>query len=601
MKKAFALFLIFAFAAVSAPAQQLQTINDTDSLKQRRLKENANFQMLLDNMSSILNGVGITGIAEGALSLHDVNTLNSSTSKHGFLPKLSGSAMDVLFGNGAWGTIPSTTEATLSLSDLSSNNASTSKHGFLPKLSGNATDVLFGNGSWGGISGLTESALSLSNVTTNNATTSRHGFMPILSGVSTDVFHGDGTWSTGSVSTPGGSSGQLQYNNSGVLSGLANTSVSGGTLTFASGLNLVAAGQFSSVGGQGLHRVSTSTNYTVLTSDRVVAVNTTSGAVTVTLPGGSTAGSAVAANTSPFYTIVDEGNNAGTNNITIQRAGSDTFVGGATSVVIDGSGGAVSLYWNGSNWKIADAYLISSILGNNTVTNTKLAQMSANTIKGNNTGSPANAADLTATQATAMLNAAVGDTGSGGTKGLMPAPATGDARKYLSGAATYVTPLLYSAITTSSSISNTISETAFSKTFSLPANTLNVAGTMMRVRANGTYNTTGSPTITIKIRIGGVFFCTLTPTLASNTVTATWAVEGTLIARSPGTSGTLQQGMGFGYANGITNSFVNGTITVNTTTAQTIDLTATWSAASSSNSLTLDALTIEVLYPGTAN
>lgn len=47
-------------------------------------------------------------------------------------------------------------------------------------------------------------------------------------------------------------------------------------------------------------------------------------------------------------------------------------------------------------------------------------------------------ASLTPTQATALLNAMVGDSGSGGTKGLVPAPAAGDIAKCLSGAGTYV-------------------------------------------------------------------------------------------------------------------------------------------------------------------
>lgn len=69
----------------------------------------------------------------------------------------------------------------------------------------------------------------------------------------------------------------------------------------------------------------------------------------------------------------------------------------------------------------------AATIANDAVTNAKLANMATQTFKGRTTAGTGDPEDLTATQATAMLNNFVGDTGSGGTKGLVPAPASGDA------------------------------------------------------------------------------------------------------------------------------------------------------------------------------
>lgn len=77
----------------------------------------------------------------------------------------------------------------------------------------------------------------------------------------------------------------------------------------------------------------------------------------------------------------------------------------------------------------------------NTVDNTRLADMATQTIKGRTTAGTGDPQDLTATQATAILNNFVGDSGAGGVKGLVPAPASGDAaaNKFLKADATWAT------------------------------------------------------------------------------------------------------------------------------------------------------------------
>jgi hypothetical protein len=72
------------------------------------------------------------------------------------------------------------------------------------------------------------------------------------------------------------------------------------------------------------------------------------------------------------------------------------------------------------------------------VANADLATVATQTIKGRTTASTGIVEDLTATQATAILSAMVGDSGAGGTKGLVPAPASGDALNYLRGSGTFL-------------------------------------------------------------------------------------------------------------------------------------------------------------------
>lgn len=86
-----------------------------------------------------------------------------------------------------------TRDVDIVFSDVTQGDASTTKHGFLPKLTGLLTQFLRGDGTWAQI---TETALALSDVTVGDVTTLRHGFAPKLPGTTTQFLRGDGTWAT---------------------------------------------------------------------------------------------------------------------------------------------------------------------------------------------------------------------------------------------------------------------------------------------------------------------------------------------------------------------------------------------------------------------
>lgn len=127
--------------------------------------------------------------------------------------------------------------------------------------------------------------------------------------------------------------------------------------------------------------------------------------------------------------------------------------------LVDGTAGTPSLTFNSASGRgiykttngwgisvdgVSVAEFTSSGLstGIPTVTNAMLATMAAHTFKGNNTASTGAPLDLTAAQLTAELNGFGGDSGSGGVKGLVPAPNAGAtaAGQFLKANGTWATP-----------------------------------------------------------------------------------------------------------------------------------------------------------------
>lgn len=110
------------------------------------------------------------------------------------------------------------------------------------------------------------------------------------------------------------------------------------------------------------------------------------------------------------------------------------------------------------------------------ISNAKLANMAAGRYKMCISGGAP--VDATSAQATAGLDVATGDSGSGGLKGLMPAPSAGDARKILAGSATYKDRLENLA---AQSMSSTLVDFT-----GIPANVRRVTVVFSNVSQNGT-------------------------------------------------------------------------------------------------------------------
>jgi hypothetical protein len=158
--------------------------------------------------------------------------------------------------------------------------------------------------------------------------------------------------------------------------------------------------------------------YNVSAADDVINVNSTLGATEIVLPNIVNQGL-------DFYpkkfTINDTGGAAGTYPITISAVGN--LVNSSASTVLNRNNvsSEVVIVSKTEYLVNTDNGGVSGIFGSGTVG--QLAYFSASTVLGS----------LTNTQVTALLNNFVGDSGSGGTKGLVPAPAIGDAaaNKYL--------------------------------------------------------------------------------------------------------------------------------------------------------------------------
>lgn len=107
-----------------------------------------------------------------------------------------------------------------------------------------------------------------------------------------------------------------------------------------------------------------------------------------------------------------------------------------------------------THWYQAASTTLNAGAADDAITNAKLANMAAGTYKMRVSSGSGDPEDATVAQATAGLNAFVGDSGSGGTKGLVPAPSAGDGAlgKLLSANGTFRGPATQATMETATSV-----------------------------------------------------------------------------------------------------------------------------------------------------
>ena len=158
---------------------------------------------------------------------------------------------------------------------------------------------------------------------------------------------------------------------------------------------------------------------------------------------------------------------------------------------------------------------------------------------------------------------------------------------------------LFWATADGTAVANTTTETIIFPDVTIPANYM-ADGRVLRLRAFGKLSTTATPTIIFAIRWGGVAGTLLATTeaitCASGAANTAWSIEAIIQTRANGSAGSLFV-MGDAMVNltastqtsgafGVSGFDAPAAVTADLSTDKALSITADWSAASASNTLT---------------
>lgn len=163
---------------------------------------------------------------------------------------------------------------------------------------------------------------------------------------------------------------------------------------------------------------------------------------------------------------------------------------------------------------------------------------------------------------------------------------------------------VYFTQTADAALANSTTETSIlgtgAGTKTLAAGAVNAVGRTIRINVKGMVsNFSGSPTLTIRIKIQGVTIATGTVAMV-NATNNDFEISQIITVRSTGTGGSFSTSGSFNHgmttgSSGRASIVVAGTQTTDLTLSRSLDITAQWGTAHASNSITSQVATIEIL------
>ena len=229
------------------------------------------------------------------------------------------------------------TPGDLIIGNIVSGNLSTSDGASIlniPRVSNATNNALLTN-----IGGDANTLTCETNLTFDGTALSITGELTASTGLSASYLMGDGSRLTGLPAGAAGAGGI--FTTPGAATAYTTSSINvGSSDTPANPLAVIGISELS--GGVIHKRVHKTAHYTVTTADYYIGVDSSGGAVTLTLP------AAAAALDGQTWVIKDEGGSANSNNITVTGSGvAAETIEGTNKVVLESAYGALSLYCDG--------------------------------------------------------------------------------------------------------------------------------------------------------------------------------------------------------------------------------------------------------------